>query len=232
MATWHLDEGLARFEREWKAAHPGAVIYKIGDSSHSQDPDVSQHAPDDGGSQPGDDKGEVDAVDVMPGKGGVTDKDLDDLAENLRKSRDPRILIVIRRNQIFSSVVQPWVWRPYKGKYHGHTHISVNDKFDNNQADWKWENPVARTVSFIDMAGQLPVLKVGDDDEILPGWNHVGRLQALLIFQGVNIDIDGVYGAQTAGGLKALMSDKSQRSSNNGTMVGEPEWRTLIGLSA
>jgi hypothetical protein len=206
MVSWYVDEGLQRLDREWKAEHPGAVVYHIGDLNHSTDPDESQHAPDRGGSKPGDDKGEVDASDFMPGKGGVTEDDLDDLAENLRKSKDKRILIVIRRQRIFSSYpvggVAPFTWRPYSGKYHGHTHVSVNDNYDNDQSDWKWENLVARTIQYAPIPGaKLPLLQLGDEDGAQDGWNHVARAQVLanwLDNKLPDLDTDGVYGANTA----------------------------------
>lgn len=201
MVSWYIDEGLQRFKREWLEEHPGATVYSIGDTSHSVDPDESQHAPDRGGSKPGDDKGEVDALDVMPGKG-VTDDDLDDAFDNLRKSKDKRILYLIRRDKIVSSVVQPWVVRPYKGKYHGHLHISVNDNYDNDQSDWKWETLVARTIPYVAIPGaKLPLLQLGDEDDNQGGWNHVARAQVLanwLDNKVADLDPDGVYGAKTA----------------------------------
>lgn len=239
MASWHVDEGLARLISEWKAVHPGAVVYTIADRAHSTDPDVSQHAPDDGGSQPGDDKGEVDAGDFMPGKGGVTDADLDDLAEGLRRSKDSRLLYVIREQRIFSSRpvggVAAWTWRPYKGKFHGHTHVSVDDDFDNNPSDWKWEGevPVARELQWETFGVTMPILKAGDDDDDFPGYNRIARAQVLanLTDSSVpDIDADGLYGAETARKIAAVMKNDPKRSSSTGRVIAEPEWRRLAGL--
>jgi hypothetical protein len=228
MPGWYVDEGLARLIREWKQVYPGATVYTVGDTSHSGDPDVSQHAPDDGGPRPGDDVGEVDAGDFMPGKGGVTDAHLDHFAESLRESRDPRILYVIRRDRIFSSTVQPWVWRPYTGKYHGHTHVSVNDSFASNTANWEWEPEVARKVQFVDAPGTVPILLLGDDDGILPGWNHIGRAQAManwLDSETDDIDTDGVFGPATARKLGRVMNVARV------TTIDVPVWRKLYGLT-
>lgn len=206
MVRWYVDEGIATLTAEWKAVHPRATVYHIADSNHSQDPDKSQHAPDDGGKLPGDDKGEVDAADFMPGNR-VTEDDLDDLFFGLHESRDPRILYVIRRDMIFSSVVEPWKIRPYKGKYHHHTHVSANDLYDKNTTDWKWEKNMPRTIEYVGVPNaKLPILKYGDEDAVQDGWNHVGRLQHLLNFQEAAnpLDIDGVYGANTATKLKRL----------------------------
>lgn len=213
MVNWYFDEGLAKLEREWKAEHPKAVVYKIGDTSHSANPDVSQHAPDKGGSKPGDDKGEVDAADFMEGNG-VTDNDLDELAEGLRLSRDKRILIVIRRQRMFSSYPmgksEPFEWRPYSGKYHSHTHVSANDDFDNNQSDWHWEKLVGKKWKYVPVEGvKLPeALRMSDEDQAFDDWNHIMRMQALLNLQNnkglPRLDTDGVYGAKTVQMLKAI----------------------------
>lgn len=137
MSAFTVDEGLAVLIEAWKIEHPGAVVYTIGDTSHSADPNKSQHARDWGRSgRPGDTAGEVDAGDFMPGKG-VTDQDLDDLAEDLRLSRDPRIRYVIRRQKIFEATgPDAWEWVKHDGDYHGHTHVSINDNFAANRSPW------------------------------------------------------------------------------------------------
>lgn len=232
MVTWYVDEGLDRLIDEWKGEYPGAVVYTIGDTAHSSNPNVSQHAPDWGGSKPGDDKGEVDGGDFMPGKGGVTEDDLDDLAENLRKSKDPRILMVIRRQRIFSSIVQPWVWRPYGGNYHGHTHVSMNDNFDRNAADWKWEDEehMAREYTYREIPGGFPELRLGDED--VPGrTQHIRRVQGLLntVF-GTKLDVDGAYGSKTAAAIAQVMKSDPNRTTTNGTKLYVPEIKRIFGI--
>lgn len=233
MASWRVDEGLARLDIEWKAEHPGAVVYHIGDSKHDTDPDKSQHAPDDGGKLPGDDKGEVDASDFMPGKGGVTEGDLDDLAEGLRKSKDKRILIVIRRQRIFSSYAigkyDAFQWRPYSGKYHGHTHVSVNDLFDNNQSDWKWEKmaAAAKEIPTVKVDGLLiPQLQLGHSDALDAGYNHIARAQVLanwLDNKTADLDPDGEYGAKTVAKFKKIFG-------GDGKKLSTANYRQLHGL--
>jgi hypothetical protein len=51
-------------------------------------------------------------------------------AEHLRKTKDPRIKYVISNHRIFSSVTDPWVWRPYGGAnpHDQHVHVSVNSE--------------------------------------------------------------------------------------------------------
>lgn len=226
--NWYIDEGLQRFKREWLAKHPGATVYSIGDQNHDTNPDVTQHAPDRGGSKPGDDKGEVDALDVMPGKG-VTEKDLDDLFDELHASRDKRIFYVIHRDKIFSSVSSPWKIRPYTGHYHDHVHISVNDDFDNDQSDWKWEKLVARTIQYVEIGDKpkLPLLQLGDDDGAQDGWNSVARAQVLanwLDNKTADVDVDGVYGKKTAAKFKAIFG-------GDGKKLLLPHIKKLHGIS-
>jgi len=234
MATWRLDEGLITFRRQWWEIHPGATVYTIGDSAHSGNPDVSQHAPDRGGSKPGDDKGEVDAVDVMPGKG-VTGDHLEDLFMDLQRSRDPRVLYAIYQDRIFSSVVQPWKIRTYSGKWHGHVHLSVNDNFDANTSIWKIGVPdVARERKHDTLNNiRLPRLVKGDEDADWDGWNHVIRVQGMcnvLAPGGGLLDIDGVYGAKTAAKVARIMSDQPTRTTSNGSRIELAEWRKLYGI--
>lgn len=232
--SWYTDEGLVRLDTEWKAEHPGAVVYHIGDTNHSPNPRTSQHAPDDGKSGgAGDDKGEVDGADFMPGHG-VTEDDLDDLAENLRKSKDPRILIVIRRQRIFSSYasngVPAFTWRHYSGKYHGHTHVSVNDKFDKNTSDWNWENTVAREYTYKEIPGKFPELKYGDEDQD-GRTQHIHKLQGAINGGfGADLDCDGVFGANTKAEVKKIMKDDPARSSNDGSKIGVPEVKRIYGI--
>lgn len=225
MVSWYLDEGLSVLERQIKAEHPGTVIYKIGDSNHSTNPDVSQHAPDRGGKLPGDDKGEVDAIDVMPNKDLTLDK-LVEIGENLRKSKDKRLLYVIVGDQIFSSVVSPFRWRTYKGRFHSHLHISVNDNFDNNQSPWSWQN-MAKEWDFEEVNKvRLPKqLLFGYDDDAYEGYNFVGRAQALLNYQDKKdpLDLDGVYGAKTVAKVKKVFG-------GNGKVLTLSNIRKLWGI--
>lgn len=223
----YLDEGLDRFRTQWRKDHPGAIVYWIADDAHSQNPDVSQHAPDRGGSKPGDDKGEVDAVDVMPGNG-VTKADLRELFEGLHRERDPRVLYVIHEDEIFSSVVQPWKVRPYSGDYHGHVHISVNDNFDKNTAHWEWEKELSEKAhKLITVTGaKLPEsLVFGMEDTGYTGYNHVSRAQALLNYLDRKnpLDIDGVYGAYTTQKVKKVFG-------GNGRTLTLENLRKLHGI--
>lgn len=199
--NWTVDEGLAELIGEWKRAHPGAVVGTIGDAAHaSRD---SDHNPEKAGPLPGQTAGEVDAADFMAGRG-VTGGDLDQLFDGLARSRDPRILYVIHDRVIVSSVVQPWVRRPYRGSdpHTGHVHLSVNDRYRDNTSDWHWEALMARTLTMAEVTTKLPEhLQLGDEDALWSGYNHVARAQALANWLDRStpaIDTDGVYGPHTA----------------------------------
>lgn len=120
-----VDRGLAVVIAEWKARHPGALVGTQGDDHHTP---PSDHLPDEADT--------IDAGDFMVGNG-VTDADLDDLAARLIASRDPRIAYVIRRQTIVSSTVRPWEKRPYPGAYHGHVHLSVNERHADDTTPWE-----------------------------------------------------------------------------------------------
>lgn len=224
----YLDEGLQTLRSQWREEHPGAVVYWIGDDSHQAG--TSDHNPEKDGPKPGQSAGEVDAADLMP-SGGPTMADLDELARDLVNSRDPRIAYVIIRNQIISSTIQPWVPRPYYGKYHSHLHISVNDNYEANRALWKIGDEPMPTYKRVDVKGKLPEIPIGADDG--SGTAYIKRAQSVLVgVFGHSLDLDGVYGPRTGATLAAVMKGKTgglAPSTPNGRLIGLPEWRVLFG---
>ena len=64
-----------------------------------------------------------------------------ELAQALVQSQDPRIKYLIWNRQIVSSVVKPWVWRPYRGSnpHTKHVHISVRDTKARYDATDDWQ---------------------------------------------------------------------------------------------
>ncbi len=227
MAKWYVDEGLAVLIAEWKKAHPEAVVYTIGDASHAARD--SEHNPEAAGSLPGQDAGEVDAGDFMEGHG-VTDADVDELFNELVDNRDPRILYVIRKGVIVSSVVQPWVKRKYTGsdQHTDHLHLSVNDKFDKNTATWNLgEAGVQKTHSYTSISGKLPNLAYGMEDDQFSGYNAIHRMQAVLnLLDGSvpDLDVDGVYGAETKRKVAAVQE-------TDGTKVSATELAGILGIT-
>lgn len=117
---WRVAGSLLRLRDQLNAAHPNrskASDGTIGDAAHAAS--VSDHNPDAAGV--------VRALDVTHDpKHGL---DAGELAEQLRRSRDPRIKYVISERRIFAGFQgpQPWVWRPYTGSdpHTSHVHVSV-----------------------------------------------------------------------------------------------------------
>lgn len=101
----------------------------IGDAAHAAT--ASDHNPNAAGV--------VTALDITndPTHGPVARK----LAEALLASRDARIKYVISNAQIASSLIQPWVWRPYSGAnaHRAHVHISVmaDPQLYDNTRSWQ-----------------------------------------------------------------------------------------------
>ncbi len=215
MAKWFVTKELAKLIEQWKRKHPGATVYTIGDANHATDPDVSQHAPEADGA--------VDAGDFMPGKGGVTMAELADLAEDLRASRDSRIQYVIFRQRIFSrSGDNPWQWRPYRGKYHGHVHVSVNDSREGDDADWNIGGKAPVKMEKIE--GKVPVLRKGMSDPIdESGWAHVRRAQRLL-----GVKVDGDYGKLTAEAVADYR--RFAKIGTDGNVIDAALWAHLFGV--
>jgi hypothetical protein len=61
------------------------------------------------------------------------------LAETLRRNQDPRIKYVIWNKRIFSSMVEPWRWRPYSGAnaHDKHVHVSVIGADMDSIREWR-----------------------------------------------------------------------------------------------
>lgn len=116
--TWRLASSLLTLRNQVNVHSPTrnkASDGTIGDQAHAAG--KSDHNPDR--------DGVVRAIDITHDpEHGVHTKHL---AEALRQSRDPRIAYVVSHGEIFSSTVQPWVWRKYTGKHPhtSHVHISV-----------------------------------------------------------------------------------------------------------
>jgi hypothetical protein len=227
---WYVDEGLTKLIKQWKAEHPGATVYTIGDASHQSH--TSEHNPEPPGGAPGADGNEVDAADFMPGNG-VTMNDLRELRNNLIEARDSRLLYTIIDFEIVSSVTQPWKIRRYGGKKHTHLHVSVNDRFDHNTASWDIDGKgeiVPRDYTYKEMPGRVPELAVGDEDA--PGkTQNIKRVQAILVHvYGADIEVDGAYGPVTAREVAKVMKADPKRTTGNGGKLHVPEWQRILGV--
>lgn len=117
MDDWQLNPALVQLRKQIDTAAPRRSRRSdgsIGDTAHAGR--KSDHNPDE--------HGIVNAIDITHDP--ANNFNAATFAEALRLSRDPRIKYVIFNSRIFSSTVQPWIWRPYKGAPHNHhVHVSV-----------------------------------------------------------------------------------------------------------
>jgi hypothetical protein len=120
--AWRLAKSLETLRTEVNAKWPNRSKGSdgaIGDESHkTRDSDHNPWVKD----------GAIDvvtAIDIThdPAHG----LDSEQLAECLRRSKNPRIKYIISNRKIASSEKSPWEWRPYTGKnpHNHHVHISV-----------------------------------------------------------------------------------------------------------
>lgn len=133
MATWRLAASLVQLRDEVNKTYPKrdkGSDGTIGDTAHSTR--RSDHNPNS--------RGVVQAWDCTDDKGTLGME----LAEFLRKKRDPRVKYVISEGKMFSSYpttsYPAWAWRPYNGtnKHTSHTHVSVVDDPNRYDDDTSW----------------------------------------------------------------------------------------------
>ena len=136
--AWRLAKSLETLRDQVNAKWPGRDKSNdgtIGDASHAAT--KSDHNPNSAEV--------VTAMDITndPAHGLVARS----LAETLVASRDPRIKYIISNAQIISSVVSPWVWRPYDGPnaHRAHVHISVmaEPSLYDNTVSWRLDGATA-----------------------------------------------------------------------------------------
>lgn len=128
MLEWRLAKSLTVLRDQINSIAPSRSKLSdgsIGDTAHSSR--TSDHNPF---------NGVVHAIDITHDPKGGCDGYI--LAEVLRMGKDSRIKYVISNGKIFSSIVQPWVWRPYDGvnKHSHHTHVSVTVDGADDERKW------------------------------------------------------------------------------------------------
>ncbi len=134
---WRLAKSLGTLRDQINAAHPSRSKGDdgtIGDARHQAE--HSEHNPDK--------NGVVRAIDISNDPAHRADSDV--MAKAIVASRDRRILYMISHRKICSSVVSPWVWRPYSGSdpHTGHFHLSVveDPKLYDSTAPWSFGAPI------------------------------------------------------------------------------------------
>jgi hypothetical protein len=133
--AWRIAESLIHLRNQINIKAPNrskANDGAIGDGAHAAT--NSDHNPwvRDGG------LGVVTAIDITHDL--ENECDAQALVNALVASRDARIKYIIWNKQIISSTVQPWKWRPYRGKnpHTKHFHLSVlpNKKLYDSKSNW------------------------------------------------------------------------------------------------
>ena len=129
---YYLAPSLVVLRGEYDRSHVGRPRGSdgwIGDTAHSNR--TSDHNPDPAGI--------VWAIDLTTdGRSGA------ELAEHLRRSKDPRIKYVIHNRRIFAGAAgpRPWEWRPYNGSNPHTKHVHISGR--GNPADtrpWGYYQP-------------------------------------------------------------------------------------------
>jgi hypothetical protein len=80
-----------------------------------------------------------------------------------------------------------------------------------------------RKVTYMNFDVKMPVLKQGDDDAKLPGYNLIVRVQRI-----VGADDDGIWGPATTDAIARWL----KKSPAECRVMTEPMWRNLLGLDA
>jgi len=211
---------LAKLIKQYKANNPGNEVVYYAADPRTHNP-TSDHWIDKDGT--------YDAGDFMPGAT-VSQDELDEFAEVLRRNRDNRIKYVIRRQRIFygNDGPTPWQWRKHLGEYHGHAHVSTLQNKEKDGRDWDldFKQPGWKVdVKLSDLG--LPTLEYNDDDSKMAGYEYVHRAQLMLRFvlNDDDLKVDGQYGEKTRAAVQKLAS------TGNGRKIGIAEWTQLYGLS-
>lgn len=195
--SWRVAKSLETLRAQVNHMYPGRSKSSdgtIGDTSHQAT--KSEHNPDK--------NGVVRALDIThdPAHGVDTYK----MSEGLRLKRDKRILYVISNGRIFSSQVQPWVWRKYTGanKHDHHNHISVVE----NPAVYDLTTPWDLSAGASAPAGASypPATPVAAVRPLLTRGStlaaDVRKLQTMLGATGK--DVDGIFGPKTEAAVRGF----------------------------
>jgi hypothetical protein len=122
--VWRAAGAIETFGKQIEVLRPGTFGNDgtVASKAHDQAHPTSDHRPD-----PRTGEGTVRAIDFHETASGL----VDEVAEALRLSKDPRISYVIHDGRMFSSyrtkTFEPWEWRPYTSKnpHRDHGHMSV-----------------------------------------------------------------------------------------------------------
>lgn len=165
----------------------GDVKHQARHSDHNPEPD-----------------GTVDAFDLTNDPNGGVDTAV--IADELLKSRDPRISYIICNGRIASGRKgpKPWTWRKYTGKnghYH-HMHLSVLDEGQDDKTPWKIDAAFKKSAPKPD---PIKITKEQEDSVLHFGskGDFVKELQKNLVIAGYGpLPSDGFFGVETEKAVK------------------------------
>lgn len=142
-----------------------------------------------------------------------------------------------------------WFWQTYAwsdGRWHDQTHIrqyrnhvtlgSGTVDLDRSMVPdfGQWRIPMPGTAgttgagyTYQEITGRYPVLHKGASDTKTGGTRYVWRAQRLMGMP--DAECDGIYGDRTRSAVRALDLGGMARSSSDGSIIGESEWRKLLG---
>lgn len=206
--TWRVAKSLLLLREQVNAAYPNRSKDSdgtLGDASHSAR--TSDHNPDT--------DGVVKAMDLTHDpKNGF---DSYGFAEMLRQNRDPRIKYVISNHRIWSSQVDPFVWRPYNGSnpHDHHVHISVMKSANlyDSTTPWKLGAIAVTRPPTVPVKEPRSTVKLGDT-----GYN-VEYLQRML-----GVKESGQFDEAT---MEAVIEFQKRYGLHPDGIVGPYTWRQL-----
>ena len=250
MSHWINTQASLSLLAEMDVAFPnrehGAMEGTIGDLAHASI--ASDHNPDDtpgvrAGGSDADSTPEVHARDlnsVLSRPGWTLFRVFDLIRARAAAGVEKRVQYMIIDRKITSRSWN-WTWRAYNGAdpHIAHGHVSFRygsgagqDNPENITGPWgilatvQAEQRGMNIVAYVQMDGKLPVLHQSMSDPVdETGTRWIRRAQLL-----AQATPDGDYGPATAAAIKAVMADDDHRTTSNGTVIGEAEWRRLTGL--
>jgi hypothetical protein len=249
MAAAVVVPALLSFDRELTSVAPKRTLptwYK-GDAAHKTRP--SGHNADD---TPGSKAEDSDADNIAEIRAGdyrlplnavfSPEQLVQYLVQECRAGRITWIKYIIFNKRIWSAATG-WVTHVYNGSNPHDKHFHLSCKPDTaSENNTKPVGLVAWVARLIGKPQGVKMIKLGDVTvpELRQGnrdeegkTQRIKRIQAILnwLLPGLNpLTIDGDYGKATAAGVKEVMKTDPKRSSNNGSVFGEAEYRRFFAL--
>lgn len=184
----------------------------IGDAAHAKRP--SDHNPDA--------SGYVHAVDIThdPAHG----VNCDVLAGQV--IHDPRVKYVIWEGKIWKARTRGWDVYRGPNPHNHHMHVSINANATHDVSPWPWSPPGAAGTP--ETAAGLPILKLQipmmrDGQGGLK--EQVTLLQKRLVFHGIDVATDGVFGYNTSKAVRLFQANNKLKIDGE---VGPNTWKALL----